>query len=71
MGLPTHWVSAGSGRAVLYWGVYRPLPEHSCTIYCNLSYHRLMSIGRLEAGTATFKAMVGADHPRYTRDNKG
>ena len=71
MGVPTHWGGADNSRGGVYWGVYRPPPEHGLTIYCNLSYHGLVSGGVAETGTATIKAMVGAACSGYPMDKSG
>ena len=50
------------------WGVYRLIPEHSCTVHCDSSYHELVSGGGEESGTAYIQAIVGADSLGYLED---
>ena len=51
MGIYTHWGSAGNGEAGGDRGVYRLIPEHSCTVNCDSEYHGLVSGGGEESGT--------------------
>ena len=46
-------------------GIYCPPTEHGCTIQFDLSYHGLVSGGRVKAGNASIQAMVGAFSPGY------
>ena len=46
MGVPTHWGGASNGGTGVNRVIYRPLPEHGREIYCDPSYHGLVSGGR-------------------------
>ena len=45
-------------------------PEHCRKIYCDSSYHVLVSGGGAEAGSATLKEMMGASLSIYPRDKR-
>ena len=59
MGVDTHGGSAGNGADGGDWGIYRPPPEIGCIIYCDSSYHGIVSCGGEEYGNAPIQAIVG------------
>ena len=71
MGVPTHFPGGGNSGAGLDRGVYRPPPEHGCTIHCNSSYHDLMYSGKAEYVTETIKSIVGASPSGYPSYKSG
>ena len=71
MDITTHWGGAGDSGIRCDQGVYCPSPEHGCTIYFELSYHRLVSGSGSEARNATLAELLGAARSEYPRDKSG
>ena len=68
MSVPNHWGGAGNGGTGGDRGIYHPPLEQGLTIYCDLSYHGLVSGDGAESGNAPIQAMVGASRPGYPGD---